>query len=32
VLERIGHPAGDDALENLVAAGAVSPSDVLRVG
>ncbi len=32
VLERIGHPAGGDALENLIAAGAVSPRDVLRVG
>jgi hypothetical protein len=32
VLERLGRPAGGDALENLVAAGAVPPRDVLRVG
>jgi hypothetical protein len=31
VLERIGHRGGD-ALENLVAAGAVPPRDVLPVG
>lgn len=31
VLKRIGHPGGN-ALENLVAAGAVPPSDVLPVG
>jgi hypothetical protein len=32
VLQRLGRPAGGDALENLVAAGAVPPGDVLRVG
>jgi hypothetical protein len=31
VLERIGHPGGN-ALENLVAAGAVPPSDLLPAG
>ncbi len=31
LLDRIGHPGGD-ALEGLVAAGAVPPSDVLPVG
>jgi hypothetical protein len=32
VLARIGRPAGDDALDNLVAAGAVPPGDVLGAG
>ena len=32
VLERIRHPDSGDALENLVAAGAVPPRDILPVG
>jgi hypothetical protein len=32
LLERIEHPVDGDPLENLLAAGAVSPGDVLRVG